>query len=216
MRVNSFRIPQSSRVLRPPTDKQAFGAMALAFAAWSGAFLLGGAAYWYALCVAAVMMMALALYFSGWPLPLRDIKPRFVVTGVAGAVVLYGVFALGNWLVTVLPLPAPDAGDIYSVRDSGWFFVLCFMVISPAEEIFWRGFLQRWAVNRFGPLRGWLGAAFFYAFVHIASGNPLFIAAALVTGLFWGFIYLVCDSLVPVIICHALWTMAIFVVWPLF
>ena len=215
MRVNSFRIPRSPRVPRIPTDRQAFGMMVLAFAAWTGAFLLGGEAYWYALCAAAVLMMALALYFTGWPLPVREIKVRFIVTGVAGAVVLYGIFALGDWLVVALSLPRPDAGDIYSIRDSGWFFVTCFMIISPAEEIFWRGFLQLWAMKHFGPLAGWIGAALCYSLVHIASGSVLFMAAALGSGLLWGLIFLIRKSLVPCIICHFLWTTAIFIVWPL-
>ena len=44
-------------------------------------------------------------------------------------------------------------------------------ITSPAEEVFWRGFIQRWFTHRFGGKAGWLLAVCVYAGVHVFSGN---------------------------------------------
>ena len=89
-------------------------------------------------------------------------------------------------------------------------------VSSPGEEIFWRGFLQKWAIGKWGSVVGWLVTALLYAAVHIVSGNFILVMAALVAGLFWGLMAAwLKDNLLPVIISHSLWTFAIFVLWPI-
>ena len=40
-------------------------------------------------------------------------------------------------------------------------------ITSPAEEVFWRGFVQRWFMHRFGGKAGWLLAVCVYAGVHV-------------------------------------------------
>ena len=107
---------------------------------------------------------------------------------------------------------------IYSVKGvtpPSVFSVLLLLFISPADEIFWRGFIQRWFTHRFGGKAGWLLAVCVYAGVHVFSGNLMLVMAALTAGLFWGWLYWKTDSLVPCILSHAFWTVAVFILWPL-
>jgi hypothetical protein len=80
------------------------------------------------------------------------------------------------------------------------------LVTGPSEEIFWRGFLQRNLMVRYGNLRGWLLATIIYAGVHVWSFNIMLIGAAAVAGAFWGLLYLRWKNLAPVIISHAVWS----------
>jgi membrane protease YdiL (CAAX protease family) len=200
---------------RDPTTAQAGALAALALLLWTASFLGGPASFWPALCASAVMLMILSLYCTGSPFRREEFTRSALLVGLAGGLLLYGIFFTADRLTAFLPFPRPEAADIYQVRQKGLPFLLLFLLVSPAEEFFWRGFLQRWAMEKFGPRKGWFGAAGFYALVHLASLNIMFVGAALVSGLFWGFMYMMGRSLVPVIICHASWTLLTFVLLPL-
>ena len=108
--------------------------------------------------------------------------------------------------------------SIYDIRQEGQAIIIALILLfvtSPAEELFWRGFLQRWAMARLGGLRGWLAASFVYAAVHVLSGNFMLTMAALIAGLFWGLVYWRTGSIIVCIISHAIWTVSIFVLWPM-
>ena len=68
---------------------------------------------------------------------------------------------------------------------------------------------------RFGEPRGWLFAALIYAAVHIWSFNFMLVMAALVCGIFWGLMYRYNKNLVPLVISHAVWDVAVFIVLPI-
>ena len=51
--------------------------------------------------------------------------------------------------------------------------------------------------------------------MHIITFNFMLVVAALVCGIFWGWIYKKEKSLVPIIISHALWDFTVFVLFPL-
>jgi len=68
--------------------------------------------------------------------------------------------------------------------------LLLFFITGPAEEIYWRGYLQKNLMVRFGRWQGWLLATVIYAAVHIWSFNFMLIGAAFVAGAFWGAMYL--------------------------
>ena len=108
--------------------------------------------------------------------------------------------------------------SIYAIRLEGpsWVIALVLLfVTSPAEEIFWRGFIQRHFMEKMGDLCGWLAASAVYAAIYISSGNIMLVLAALVAGLFWGWLYMKTRDLRACILSHALWTVAVFILWPL-
>jgi len=86
--------------------------------------------------------------------------------------------------------------------------------MGPAEEIYWRGFVQETLSGRFGPMTSLLVTSAIYALIHVFAFNFMLFVAAAVCGLFWGLLYLREESLIPVMISHALWDLMTFVLFP--
>lgn len=147
------------------------------------------------------------------------IKSRHVLIAIVSAIVLYGIFYAGN-IISGYLLPFKDAqvASIYSNKSNvnlKAIGLLLFLIIGPGEEIYWRGFVQNTLSMRLGENKGYLLSVLLYAAVHIVTGNFMLVIAALVCGLFWGWIYKKEKSLVPVIVSHAIWDLTIFILFPL-
>ena len=199
---------------------QALGfTLLLAFFFWFVTFSLQWFNFWLSMCIAVSILTALALQLGGTPFSRRDWNARAFFSGIAAAAALYAIFWLGNSLSQILfHFAKPQIASIYGIRTQGEAVVMALILLfitSPGEEIFWRGFVQRRLVQHFGAQRGWLFASAVYAAVHIASGNFMLTMAALIAGLFWGWLYQREQNLVPCIVSHALWTVTIFIWLPI-
>jgi len=199
---------------------QALGfTLLLAVFFWFVTFSLQWFNFWLSMCIAVSILTALALQLGGSPFSRSDWNARAVFSGVAAAAALYAIFWLGNSLSQVLfQFAKPQIASIYGIRTQGEAVVMALILLfitSPGEEIFWRGFVQRRLVQHFGARSGWLLASAVYAAVHIASGNFMLTMAALIAGLFWGWLYQREQNLVPCIVSHALWTVTIFIWLPI-
>ncbi|MCX7007207.1 MAG: CPBP family intramembrane metalloprotease [Kiritimatiellaeota bacterium] len=143
---------------------------------------------------------------------------RKIWVGLLTAVVLYGVFWLGNRLLhEFLPLAANGIRKIYALQgDASTLRValLIGLLFGPAEELVWRGAIQRALAERLGAVRGLFAATGLYAAAHLASGNPMLVLAALVCGLFWGALYQRTGSVLLVAINHAAWNLAVYLLLP--
>lgn len=192
--------------------------IALAAVFWYLTFAAQLLNFWLSMSIAATTLSLLAIYFGGIPFRREEWNLRAVLLGVGSAVVLYFVFWLGNVVSHQLfHFARPQVASIYGIRAQGEAAVIALVLLfitSPGEELFWRNFLQKWSMQRAGPVAGWLIGAAIYGGVHIVSGNFMLTMAALVAGLFWGYLYLRERSVVPNIISHALWTVGIFVLFP--
>jgi membrane protease YdiL (CAAX protease family) len=93
--------------------------------------------------------------------------------------------------------------------------LLLLFVIGPAEEIFWRGYVQQRLGKRFSVAGSMIIATAVYTLVHIASFNFMLIMAAMVCGAFWGLMYCWNKNLLPLIISHALWDVSVFILFPI-
>jgi membrane protease YdiL (CAAX protease family) len=146
----------------------------------------------------------------------RDFS-RVALIGALSAATLYEVFYLGNLLAgAVLRGDSGGVASIYEFKGQTPVWViglLMALVIGPGEEIFWRGFLQRKLVGRYSRA-GLAMSVAAYTLVHLVSGNPMLIVAALVCGLFWTVLYDHCKSIWINIISHTLWDLTVFLIWP--
>jgi len=146
-------------------------------------------------------------------------KPRFVVIGIVAAAALYAIFFVGEVLSTrFFDFAKPEIIKVYDTRDLASPVVIGALLmfwIGPAEEIFWRGLVQQRLVENCGAVIGYLTASFLYAAIHIFALNFMLLMASLICGLFWGALFLKYKSVWPGIISHALWDVAIFVVFPI-
>ena len=195
----------------------------LAFVLWTVMFSPWTAPhvnFWVAMpCSAAVLCILSCLFNPGW---WRQVRWSFkdVVIGIGLAAFLWGVFWTGDkvsaWL---FDFARPQVDAIYGIRQgaSPWLLsVLMLFLIGPAEEIFWRGYVQGSLSSRLGKDRGLVVAVILYALVHVASFNFMLVMAAFVAGAVWGLMYrLFPERFAAIIISHALWDAAVFVWFPI-
>ena len=181
--------------------------------------------FWLTMSGAAVVLTSLALAF----LPERSFKierPLLQLAGgIALAFALWGIFWIGDkasaWL---FDFARPEVDSIYSMKSGlpvPAIAALLLLVIGPAEEFFWRGYVQRTFAGLFAGRKypadlAFLATALIYALVHIWSLNFMLIMAALVAGCVWGFIYRLCPKALPaLVLSHALWDALVFVLLPI-
>ena len=147
----------------------------------------------------------------------RDL-PAKILLAVSSAVLLYIVFLAGHLISTSLfPFASANIQSVYAMRGDASLLrviLLIALVIGPAEEIFWRGYLQQRLSVRRGNVRGLILAMMLYGLVHIGSLNPMLLIAALVCGFYWGLIYLWRRSLFINCLSHVIWDLAVFVIFP--
>ncbi len=197
----------------------ALAGLALAFALWYGVFVPPAGNFWVKIALAASLLAGLALLLSAETRrALSRWKAWHPAAGAAAALLLYLVFLLGRAaLAALLPSSRAAIASVYAPR-AGWplwlIGLLLALVTGPAEEIYWRGLLQRALAERLGPAGGLLAASACYALVHIWTLNLPLILAALTAGLAWGWLFLRAGSLWPAVLSHSIWSLAIFVLFP--
>ena len=203
--------------------KQVVLSIAVAFFLWTVMFSPLTAPYlnfWWAMTASAVTLTTLATLFA----PRWWERIRFSLTdillGVAIAVALWSFFWVGDKLSQLMfDFARPQVDTIYGMKEGTSSLLLTFLllfIIGPAEEIFWRGYVQDSLSKRWGADRGFLAATAVYAFVHIGSMNFMLVMAALVAGIVWGLLYRFFPGrFAAIIVSHALWDVAVFVWFPI-
>ncbi len=212
----------SDRTLGP-----ALVCLAVAFPLWFAVFRVPVASFWLKISLAALLLAAVSLLRAAAPRSgarppaagtLFRLKAWHPAAGVLSALLLYLVFIAGKLLLTALfPSSGAAIDSVYAPRSGLplWLIGLLLAVVTgPAEEIFWRGLLQRALADRLNPTAGLLLATAAYSLVHVSTLNLPLMLAALTAGLVWGYLFLRSGSLWPGMISHSLWSLAIFVLFP--
>ncbi len=186
---------------------------------WYIIFGLEAGNFWFKISFSSVLLASVSLWIVGRQASaLFKYRKRHLLIGFGSALLLYGIFWAGKLVLTTLfPAARTAIGSVYTAgkETPAWLIALLLLAVtSPAEEIFWRGFIQRVFMQRMSPILGFSITLLCYTLVHIWSLNILLILAAFTAGFCWGLIYLLEKSLTPVIISHALWSVSAFVVFP--
>lgn len=149
---------------------------------------------------------------------------RINLTTIALAIViaaaLWVAFWVGDKLSSMLfSFSRPEVDAIYGLKStvSPWVIgAVLLLIIGPAEEVFWRGYLQHHLTLRYGANIGFLLTTLCYTLVHIWAFNVMLLLSALVAGFAWGLLYrLFPRQLAALILSHALWDCVVFVVLPI-
>ena len=181
--------------------------------------------FWGAMALSSCILLALSfVFFPDWHKGLRLTLPQ-IGLGIAIAAVMWGIFWLGDKLSSLMfSFARPQVDNIYALKDGSMKWLLAaqlLLLTGPAEEIFWRGCLQRAIGNRLGAsgnARLWaaLITLAVYTLIHIWSFNFMLVMAALVAGAVWGLLYYLKPQWLPaLIVSHAIWDAAVFVVFPI-
>jgi len=176
--------------------------------------------FWLTMSIAAVVLSCLSCFNQKTEFRnLFIFKKTDILIGIITAAILYSIFYFGRIiLLEVSPSGQEEIGLIYATRKQASPLIIgsiLLFLIGPAEEIFWRGYVQQHLGQRLGKKNGFWIATLIYTLVHIWSFNLTLLMASLVCGLFWGWIFLKNERLWPGIISHALWDFVIFVLIPL-
>ena len=182
--------------------------------------------FWWAMTTSACILIALSTLAQR-----RDggssILSQFTIfnfkevfLGIGIAVVLWFVFYVGDkasqWM---FDFARQQVNLIYDIKTGNqpWLIALLLLfIIGPAEEIFWRGYIQRQLSQRWSPNVGFLVTTAIYTAVHLPSGNFMLVMAAMVCGVAWGGLYRLMPQHFPaIVLSHALWDAAAFVWFPL-
>ena len=195
------------------------GTVLLAVLFWFVTFYLTWASFWIKISFSAATLAILSFLLQPNRKERIRIDFKAIALGLVSAAILYFIFWAGKSVsAMILPFSAGQIGGIYH-KGAGtpmWVIApLLFFVTGPCEELYWRGYLQKNLMMRFGQWQGWFLATVIYAAVHIWSFNFMLIGAAAVAGAFWGAMYWRLKNLTPVIISHSVWSTVIFAVFPM-
>lgn len=182
--------------------------------------------FWLVMSLAALVLSSLSLVFSpDRKALLRVEKPLLqIAAGVAIAFALWGVFWVGDKLSSMLfDFARSEVNAVYAMKTGlpQWgIALLLIFLIGPAEELFWRGYVQRTLSAVLPGKRAadiaLVATVLVYSLVHIWSFNFMLVMAAMVAGAVWGLIYRTKPELLPaLIVSHALWDALVFVIIPI-
>ena len=182
--------------------------------------------FWIVMSCSAVILTSLGLAFTPDRQELSRIERPIlqILGGIALAFFLWGIFWIGDKASSwIFDFARTEVDAVYSMKHGlpTWTIgLLLLFLIGPAEELFWRGYVQRTLSRTLGGRHpedfAFLLTAVVYALVHIWSFNFMLVMAALVAGLVWGFNYRLCPKALPaLIISHALWDVLVFVILPI-
>ena len=182
--------------------------------------------FWLVMSLAALVLSSLSLVFSpDRKALLRVEKPLLqIAAGVAIAFALWGVFWIGDKLSSMLfDFARSEVNAVYAMKTGlpQWgIALLLIFLIGPAEELFWRGYVQRTLSAVLPGKRAadiaLVATVLVYSLVHIWSFNFMLVMAAMVAGAVWGLIYRTKPELLPaLIVSHALWDALVFVIIPI-
>ncbi len=192
--------------------------LGLAQAAFAATFRGPRQRFWSRMTMTGLGLGAYAL--AARPdLPRRiRVGPREAVLGLAAAGSLYATFAIGDRFARrFVPSGERDIADIYELRGlrpASEIAARLATVIGPAEEVFWRGFIQDALMARLGRWPGAAAAAMAYGGVHLVTGNFTLFGAATVAGAEWCALYAAGMPLGALLVSHVTWDIWIFLVQP--
>jgi CAAX protease family protein len=180
-----------------------------AFAAFGLTFRGPRERFWDRMTAMGVVLGGLALATDRDTRRTR-IGPTEIALGLATAAGLYGIFRVGDTVAReVMPRGGEEIGDIYalrSLRPKEELAARLGLVIGPAEELFWRGFVQ--------SRTGYPTATALYGGVHVVTENLTLVGAATIAGAYWGFLRAIGVPLGALVVSHVAWDIWIFLVAP--
>jgi membrane protease YdiL (CAAX protease family) len=145
-------------------------------------------------------------------------RPRDVGLGLASAGGLYAVFQVGDRMARrIMPRGGEQIDEIYSLRrlcPTPELAARLAVVIAPAEELFWRGFVQRRLARRMTRWQAAAAAASAYGGAHLVTRNMTLTGAAAVAGGYWSALAAAGLPMPALIVSHIAWDIWIFLIAP--
>ena len=204
----------AGRAGRDPLLAAGLGA---AYAAFALTFRGPRPAFWQRMTATGLTLGSLALATEP-ELRRSRIRGPDLARGLASAAGLYGIFLVGDRVVRrLLKRGGDDIGEVYALRELGpppELAARLALVIGPAEELFWRGFVNPRLQRRLGRWPGAAAGSFAYAGAHVATGNFTLFGAAGVAGAYWSALAAAGMPMGSLVVSHVAWDLLTFLVAP--
>ena len=179
--------------------------------------------FWYTMTASALILILMAWSRgrdSQFSIFNFHFSIRQLLLGIALAAALWGVFWVGDKLSSLMfGFARGQVDSIYGMKTGiqPWIIALLLLfIIGPAEELFWRGFVQQQLSSHWGENWGFVVTTAIYTLIHLWSFNFMLIMAALVCGIVWGGLYRLQPKWLPaLVVSHAVWDACVFVVFPI-
>lgn len=188
------------------------------FSPWTAPFL----PFWPAMAVASMLLVSFARPWrrAFWDAKLSPRGVGQVLLGLGIAAVLWLLFWVGDKASSLLfDFARPQVEQVYGMKEGSdqWLVALQLLLLTgPAEELFWRGYVQRGMSRMWGENRAFVVATAIYALIHVWSFNFMLVMAALVCGVVWGGLYRLRPQWLPaLVVSHAVWDACVFVLFPI-
>lgn len=193
------------------------GGLAAAYALFAATFLGPRERFWQRMTATGATLGSLSIV-SDREVRRTRVGARDVALGLASAAALYGVFQVGDRLARrIMPTGGDDIDAIYGLQDlrpKPELAARLALVIGPAEELFWRGFVQRRLERRLGRWRGAAASASAYGGAHLVTRNLTLTGAASVAGAYWSGLAALGMPMGALVVSHVAWDVWIFLVAP--
>jgi membrane protease YdiL (CAAX protease family) len=191
--------------------------LAAAYGAFAATFLGPRDRFWHRMTQTGATLGAFALVAEP-DLRRTRIRPRDVALGLGSAAALYGIFRGGDRFARrFMPAGSHEIDEIYALQHlapKSELAARLALVIGPAEELFWRGFLQRRLSRRVGRVSGAAAAASAYGGAHLVTRNLTLTGAASVAGAYWAALAAAGMPMGALIVSHAAWDIYTFLIAP--
>ncbi len=204
--------------MRRRPDVEAAAALAAAYGAFAATFREPRERFWQRMTLTGLALGSLALLADDDLR--RSLKPKLkdVAVGLASAAGLYAIFQIGDRAARrIMPTGGEDIDEVYALerlRPRQEIALRLATVIGPAEELFWRGFVQRRLSDRLGPWKGAAAAAAAYGGAHLVTRNATLTGAATTAGAYWSALAAAGVSMPALIVSHVAWDIWIFLIAP--
>jgi len=195
--------------------------VALAFVLWFVMFVIKPFNFWLMMAFSTSLLSVISYIYYKDQFKKEYFNFREIAIGIGSALLLYGIFWFGKFVldsVGIIPNHNQNISSVYANKGvvPGWAVaVLLFFPIGFGEDFFWRGYLQRHLAGKYGKWVGLGITVFFYTAVHIPTLNPVLLLASFLVGIYWGLIFLWRGNIVAAVISHMVWDPLIFIIAPL-
>lgn len=176
-----------------------------------------GVVFWYIFTASMLFLISYSIFNEEVEKKMSFFS--YLIYGVISGAILYGLFWLGNFLIGALNFSsfAKEVSSLYRKLspETIWQYLFMLAIIIPGEEIFWRGFVQK-RLQKTAPVAASIFiSSVMYASVQFYSGTIILPIAALVSGIFWGYLYAWKRSIQLVIISHVVFNLLLLAILPL-
>ncbi|MEH7386445.1 type II CAAX endopeptidase family protein [Bacillus sp. JJ1521] len=143
-----------------------------------------------------------------------------MIIAILSGLFMYGLFFIGKiGTASLFPNELTDVATLYIKIQPQltWHYIALFLIIIPGEELFWRGYIQKYVEDKLeSKLVVIVISSLIYMSANIYTLNPLFLLATFAGGVVWGTLYMWKRNIVLTIISHLVFNLFLLVLLPIF